>query len=113
MPYLAVNVSQKLSAAKKEILKAEFGRLITIIPGKAEADLMVDLADDRAMYMGSGAVPCAYIDLRVYTKADGEAKNRFTRAAFALLTRELGIKPEHQYLTITEFDHWGYDGEFH
>ncbi|GHU96769.1 hypothetical protein FACS189483_00670 [Spirochaetia bacterium] len=113
MPYIAVNTSEQLSAAKKETLKAALGRLIAIIPGKSEDALMVDLADGKTMYMGGAAVPCAYIDLRVYTKTDPEAKKQFTKETFALLERELGIKPENQYLTIYEADHWGYDGEFH
>ncbi|GHV82416.1 hypothetical protein AGMMS49991_09740 [Spirochaetia bacterium] len=113
MPYIEVKLSQKLSPAQRDTIKAELGRLITIIPGKTEPDLIVDIADGRAMYMGGAQVLCAYIDLRVYTKADEEAKKRFTRETFALLTRELGIKPENQYLTIAEFEQWGYDGALH
>jgi phenylpyruvate tautomerase PptA (4-oxalocrotonate tautomerase family) len=113
MPYIAINTSAALSPVQREKVKAELGRLISIIPGKAEADLMVDIFDGRKMYMGGAAVPAAYIDLRVYTKADAEAKKRFTKETFALLIRELGVKQENLYMTITEFENWGYGGEFH
>jgi hypothetical protein len=57
--------------------------------------------------------PAAYVDLRVYTRVDPEAKAAFTQALFALLTRGFGIETGRQYLTISEYDSWGYDGEFH
>lgn len=113
MPYISVQTSAELSTVKAETLKAELGRLITIIPGKTEPDLMVDLAGSRTMYLDGKAAPCAYIDLRVYTKTEPDAKKRFTRETFALIQRELNIPPANQYMTITEFDSWGYDGELH
>jgi phenylpyruvate tautomerase PptA (4-oxalocrotonate tautomerase family) len=113
MPYLAINLAQKLSQAQKETVIAEFGRLITVIPGKTEDTLMVDLSDDRALYMGGQAGPCAYVDLRMYTKTTQEAKQRFTKDASAFLVRELGIREERVYLTIAEYDQWGYDGALH
>jgi phenylpyruvate tautomerase PptA (4-oxalocrotonate tautomerase family) len=112
MPYLSVTIGQKLEAAQREKLKTELGRLITIIPGKSESDLIVNI-QDTPLYMGGAEVPCVYIDLRVYTKTTEEAKKRFTRETFALITRDLGIPPERQYLTIGEYENWGYAGEWH
>jgi hypothetical protein len=113
MPYISVTTGQKLSAPQKEKLKTGLGRLITIIPGKTEADLIVHIQDGGSFYMGGTETPSVYIDLRVYTKTDPEAKKRFSRELFAFITDELGIEAARQYLTIGEYDHWGYDGEFH
>jgi hypothetical protein len=113
MPYISVTLGQKLDAAQKEKLKTELGRLITIIPGKTEPDLIVNIQDTGAVYMGGAEIPCAYIDLRVYTKTNDEAKKRFTRELFAFIAREFAIPIERQYLTIGEYENWGYDGEWH
>jgi hypothetical protein len=113
MPYISVIIGQKLEAAQKEKLKTELGRLITIIPGKTEPDLIVHIQDTTSLYMGGTQAPCAYIDLRVYTKTTEEAKKRFTRETFAYITREFGIPPERQYLTIGEYEQWGFDGAWH
>jgi hypothetical protein len=113
MPYLSVIIGQKLEAAQKEKLKTEFGRLITIIPGKTEPDLILHIQDTTSLCMGGTQVPCAYIDLRVYTKTTEEAKKRFTHETFALITREFGIPPERQYLSVGEYENWGYSGEWH
>ncbi|MDR0601066.1 MAG: hypothetical protein LBG42_01665, partial [Treponema sp.] len=91
MPYISVSIGQKLGARQKETLKSELGRLITIIPGKTEPDLLVDIRDGGSLYMGGTEEPSVYIDLRLYTKTDGEAKKRFTRELFAFITREFGI----------------------
>jgi hypothetical protein len=113
MPYISVTIGQKLSGPQKEKIKDELGRLIPIIPGKSEPDLIVYIQDGGSLYMGGTEEPSVYIDLRLYLKTDPEAKKRFTREVFAFITREFGIEAGRQYLTIGEYDHWGYDGEFH
>jgi hypothetical protein len=113
MPYISISIGQKLDAPQKEALKSELGRLITIIPGKTEPDLLVNIQDGGSLYMAGTGEPSVYIDLRVYTKTDPEAKKRFTRELCAFITRRFGIEAARQYLTISEYDHWGYDGEFH
>ncbi|MDR1444890.1 MAG: hypothetical protein LBI94_08435 [Treponema sp.] len=113
MPYIQVTIGQKLSDPQKEALKSELGRLITIIPGRTEADLIVSIQDGGALYMGGIKEPAVYVDLRVYTAADPDAKKRFTGELFSSITRQFGIPSSRQYLTIGEYDHWGYGGEFH
>jgi hypothetical protein len=120
MPYLSVTIGKKLEEPQREKLKAELCRLIAIIPGKSEADLMVEIRDTgsspqegAALYMSGSKEPSAYIDLRMYTATTEEAKKRFTRETFALITREFAIPSERQYLTIGEYSNWGYEGEWH
>jgi phenylpyruvate tautomerase PptA (4-oxalocrotonate tautomerase family) len=113
MPYISVVLNQKLSASQKETLKAELGRLITIIPGKTEPDLIVHIQDSASLYIGGKEIPCAYIDLRVYTKTLDEAKKRFTHETCAFIAREFNIPVNCQYLTISEHEAWGYGGAWH
>jgi hypothetical protein len=113
MPYVQVTIGRKLSVPERETLKGELGRLISIIPGKTESGLIVSVQDGGSLYMGGTTEPAVYIDLRVYTKTDPEAKKRFARELFASVTGQFGIPAARQYLTIEEYDHWGYDGEFH
>jgi len=110
MPYIAVNTSQKLSDSQKEKIKAELGRLITIIPTKAEAYLMVDFSDARTFYKAGEKIEGAFIDLRLFRKSEIESKKKFTEETLKMLSSELGIKEENFNLTIMEFDDWGSDG---
>ncbi|MDR0450492.1 MAG: hypothetical protein LBH26_04425 [Treponema sp.] len=110
MPYIAVNTVQKLSEEKQEKLKAEFGRLISIIPTKTEAGLLVDFSGDRALYKGGAKVEGAFVELRLFHKTGFEAKKKFTEEIFSLFSRELGIEQGNMYLTILEFEEWGTGG---
>ena len=110
MPYINISTSQKLSDAQKEKIKTELGRLIAIIPTKAEAYLMVDFSDARTFYKAGQKVDGAFIDLRLFYKSELAPKKKFTEETFALLSGELGIKKENLYLTIMEFDNWGSSG---
>ena len=110
MPYIAINTSQKLSEAVKEKIKSEIGHLISIIPTKTEAGTVVDLSGDRSMYKAGEKIDGAFVDLRLFRKSEFEFKKKFTEETFAMLSRELGIKTEHIYLNITEFEAWGSAG---
>lgn len=113
MPYISVTIGKKLEAAQKQKLASELCRLITIIPGKTGPDLITHICDGGALFSGDKAVPSAYIDLRVYTKTTEEAKKRFTHETCAYIAKEFDIPVKQQYLTIAEFENWGYGGEWH
>jgi phenylpyruvate tautomerase PptA (4-oxalocrotonate tautomerase family) len=110
MPYIAINTTQKLSDGQKEKIKTELGRLIAVIPTKNEAGLLVDFSDSRTIYKAGENVQGAFIDLRLFHKSEFEPKKKFTEETFEMLSRELGIKKEHMYLNIMEFDNWGSAG---
>jgi phenylpyruvate tautomerase PptA (4-oxalocrotonate tautomerase family) len=113
MPYVGLNTSEKLSETQKEKLKSEIGRLITVIPGKTEEVTIVDISGGRSMYKGGKAVPCAYVDIRVYTKADPEGKKQFVNGLFVVLDKDLGIPKDNIYMSVLEFEHWGDHGAYH
>jgi phenylpyruvate tautomerase PptA (4-oxalocrotonate tautomerase family) len=110
MPYIAINTAQNLSDAQKDKIKTELGRLITIIPTQTEAGTLVDISDSRTIYKGGENVSGAFVDLRLFHKSDYEPKKKFTEEVFEMLIRELGIKKEHIYLSISEFENWGTAG---
>ena len=112
MPYVAINTSVKLSNAQKDKIKAEIGRLITVIPTKTEAGTLVDFSDSKTIYKGGENVSGAFIDVRLFHKADFEPKKKFTEEIFKMLSRELGLKEENMYLSILEFENWGSGGTF-
>ena len=112
MPYIAINTSLKLTAAQKEKVKTEFGRLIAIIPTKAETGLLIDFSDGHTMYRAGIEAACAFIDVRLYGKAEFEYKKQFTEETFKMLTKELGLETAKMYLSISEFDTWGSAGIF-
>jgi len=110
MPYIAINASIEMTDGQKDKIKAELGRLISIIPTKNEAGTFVDFSCCRTMYKAGEKISGAFIELRLFHKSDFEAKKKFTEEVFELLSRELGFKKEHMYLNIMEFENWGSAG---
>ena len=110
MPYIGINTSQTITDSKKEKIKTELGRLISIIPTKNEAGTMVDFSDSRTIYKAGEKISGAFVELRLFHKSDFEAKKKFTEEVFELLSNELGIKKEHIYFNIMEFENWGSGG---
>ena len=112
MPYIAINTSLELSDSKKEKIKAELGRIMSIIPTKTEAGLFVDFSDGRTQYKGGIKIDGAFIDLRLFHKSEFEPKKQYASELFNILIQELGLKKEHIYMNISEFENWGSNGEF-
>ncbi len=110
MPYIQVNVSQKLSAQQKEQVKDKFGEIISLIPGKTQAVTMVDIADGRAVYLAGQPINGGFIDVRLYGAAEQSGKEELTVAIFETMEKLLGIKPENLYLNILELNSWGARG---
>jgi phenylpyruvate tautomerase PptA (4-oxalocrotonate tautomerase family) len=112
MPYILVNTSLKLSHEQKEKVKTEFGRLIAIIPTKTEAGLLVDFSEGHTMYRAGEEAPCAFIEVRLFGKAETEQKKLLAKEIFEMLHRELGLEIPRMYLNIVEMETWGSAGIF-
>jgi phenylpyruvate tautomerase PptA (4-oxalocrotonate tautomerase family) len=110
MPYIQVNVSQKLSDTQKNALTARLGEVITLIPGKTEAVTMVDISDGRAVYKAGQPIDGGFVDVRLYGAAEKPAKEALTAAVFQAMEQLLGIAPDKLYLNILEMDSWGSGG---
>ena len=111
MPYIAINTVQELDSNQKEKIKAELGRIMSIIPTKTEAGLIIDFSGGHTLYKGGLEIYGAFIDLRLFRKSELEFKEKYCVEVFELLSRELGIKKEHMYLTIGEYENWGSNGK--
>lgn len=111
MPYIDVKVSVSLSAQQREAVKADLGKAIAIIPGKAEQYLMVNLDGDcNLYYQGNQSAPTAFAEVKLLGAAGREVYTRMTEAVCELFNRELGIPPERTYVVYTEYTHWGCNG---
>jgi len=112
MPYIAITTSVDLNEAKMETLKTELGRLISIIPTKTEEHTMVDFSGSRTFYKAGKKVKGAFIEVRLFKKAEFEPKKKFTEEVLAMVSKELDIAEENFNMNILEFENWGSGGTF-
>ena len=111
MPLISVNAVGTLTAQQKDAIKAGLGHAITLIPGKKEKALMVDISDGHALYLGGNPLENgAFVDVRIFKDAEFDDKKAMTEAIFALLEKECGIPANQIYLTFTAHAEWGLRG---
>lgn len=107
MPYIAINTSKPLSEAQKDELKTALGEKITVIPGKSESRLMVDISDNHTMYLAGEKRELAYVDVKCYGATEFENQKAFTEVVFEIVQRVTGLPQNGIYLTYSEFANWG------
>lgn len=105
MPQIEFSTGRKLSKEQKENIVKAFGKIITVLPGKTEPDLMLDIEDDKELYLGGKRTDGAYINMKMYLNTPMEDKKNFTEAVFVELEK-LGFSKDTIYMTITGMDHW-------
>ena len=105
MPQIEFSPGRKLSKEQKENIVKAFGKIITVLPGKTEPDLMLDIEDDKELYLGGKRTDGAYINMKMYLNTPMEDKKNFTEAVFVELEK-LGFSKDTIYMTITGMDHW-------
>jgi Macrophage migration inhibitory factor (MIF). len=110
MPFVNTITNVKITAEKAEILKAKYGKAITLIPTKTEGGLMVSFIDDSVMYKAGANEPCAFIEIRIYGTTTKEAFGDITAEMTKIMKDELGIEADHVYINMMEFPVWGSGG---
>ncbi|WP_369281801.1 phenylpyruvate tautomerase MIF-related protein [Oscillibacter sp. GMB15532] len=110
MPYIGINTSKSLSDTQKDALRTALGEKITLIPGKTESKLMVDISDGRTMYLAGEKRELAYVDVKCFGSFEFAHKKTFTEAAFEIVQQATGLPQDGIYLTYSEFENWGTQG---
>ena len=111
MPFISVNVTKALDEEQRNRLKTALGQAVSMLPGKEEATLMVDISDNHTIYLGGVQQAAgAYVDVKIYGAAGFAAKQRFTEAALQAVSGVCGIPTDHLYLTFSQMETWGAKG---
>ncbi len=109
MPYIAVNVSKSLTEAEKDAIKSGLGEKISVIPGKSEKGLMVDIIDGKSMYYRGQKGDIAYLEVKLFGTPELDAQKAFTEAAFDVM-QQAGFAKKDVYITLQGFANWGVNG---
>ena len=111
MPFINSKVSVKTTEEQQKELKTRLGQAISIIPGKSESWLMVNLEDDRKMYFrGDDSEPVAFVCVNIYGSANERVFAKMTEEITKIYGEVLGVKPDHMYIKYAASMDWGWNG---
>lgn len=103
MPYISTKTNIELAKEKQDALAAEYGRIISLVPGKTERWLMLSFDDKISMYFGGkGDEPMAYIELSLFGGASDAVYDKLTAAICDAVSAETGIAPANIYSGVTD-----------
>lgn len=87
MPMIEAKVTMKLSEDKRDVLKTEFGKAITIL-GKPESYLMINLVDGQDLYFGGNKLEKgAYVEVKVLGSVDAGSSDKMTARLCEILEK--------------------------
>ncbi len=111
MPFINVKLSEELENEKIETIKAKLGKAISLIPGKSEAYLMVQVEDACHLYFqGNQDAPTAMCDVSIFGKAPRADCEALTGEICNILEEIAAVPPSRCYVKFQFADTWGFNG---
>lgn len=111
MPFINVRTTCEINPDKMETIKSEFGKAITVLPGKSEHWLMVGFQDKYDLYFqGNKDADSAFVEVKIYGKASPDSYDKLTSRLTQILHSSLSIPSERIYIEYEETPYWGFDG---
>lgn len=110
MPFINVKTSKELSSEKIETVKTELGKAISLIPGKSEAWLMVNIEDKCNIYFkGTDNNDTAYVEVNLFGDASKDNCEKLTIKICNILDSIAEIPSDRIYVKYEFCDMWGYN----
>ena len=110
MPFIDSKLTVKLSQEKKESIKQQLGKAVSLIH-KSETYLMVGFQDDYELYLGGKKLTKgAYVEVSLFGNASSSDYSKMTGEICRILSAEAGIPAECVYVTYHGVKDWGWNG---
>ena len=105
MPFISSKVNIAMTKEQKETIRKKLGENISIIPGKTEDWLMVEIADNCDLYFrGDEKLPTAFIEVKVFGEIKDIAAGKMTEIISGIYEKELKIKQNRIYIKYEEVE---------
>ena len=110
MPFIDSKLTVKLTQDKKESIKRQLGRAVSLIH-KSETYLMVGFQDGYELYLGGRKLDKgAYVEVSLFGNASSSDYSKMTGEICRILSDEAGIPAECVYVTYHGLKDWGWNG---
>ena len=110
MPFIDVKTSCELNSEKISQIKTELGKAISLIPGKSEAWLMVNIADNcNLFFKGADDKNTAFVNVSIFGETSKKNLENLTCEICKILKDSAGIPSDRVYVQFEFSDKWGYN----
>ena len=110
MPFIDSKITVPVPQEKRDSLKAELGKAISIL-SKPESYLMIGFEDNYDLYMGGKKLDKgAYVEVKLFGNASSTAYEKMTAEICSIYVKELGIPGNGIYVTYSGISDWGWNG---
>ncbi len=111
MPFIDAKVSVAVTPVQEESVKQKLGKAISLIPGKSETWLMLNIQPGCHLYFqGTNSEPAAMVEVKLFGSASPAAYGKMTAEVTKILSSELAIPENRVFVKYEEVQHWGWNG---
>ena len=111
MPFIDSKITVKLTPEKKDLIKTEFGKAVSVL-NKPESFLMVGIEDGCDLWLaGEKLEKGAYVAVSLLGNSKSESYEKMTGIICDILQRELEIPGNAVYVTYHPVADWGWNGK--
>lgn len=110
MPFIDVKTSCELNSEKVKQIKSELGQAISLIPGKSEKWLMVNITDNCNLYFkGIDDKNTAFVNVSIFGETSKVNLENLTCEICKILENSAEIPSDRVYVKFEFSDKWGYN----
>lgn len=110
MPFINSKITVEIPQEKRDILKAELGKAISIM-GKPESYLMLGFEDNYDLYFGGNKLEKgAFVTVQLFGSVNPSQSDKMTAKICEIYNNVLGIPGDCIYITYAGIQNWGWNG---
>lgn len=110
MPFIHAKFSCDVTPQQEENIKTKLGKAISVLSGKSESYLMVQIEGNCHLYFqGNNEENSAIFEVSVFGSASKHDYVKLTGELCDIAFDELSIQSNRTYVKFMETDNWGYD----
>lgn len=110
MPFINITTNVDVNDEKAAAVKSALGTAITVIPGKSENWLMVNITGGSKLFFKGTEQPAAMVKTELYGSAGADRLSALTAKITAILGDDLGIPADRIYVSYLCTNDWGWNG---
>ena len=110
MPYINLTTTEKINDQTAKALKEQLGEAISLLPGKTEQWLMINLDGEKTLSFAGVFEPCAIADIAIFGSSTSDAYNKLTAKVTEILEENLNLPADKIYVSYSERNIWGWNG---